>query len=157
MVIAMLVGSPLPFIDEYVNQLSVRMEQHQTPTVLTAGRRAWLSFCLTCIIVTESLCWRKFVRASFGYYSEALLSWYFRQPLTWELLLLISVKLVLETFQIQEGLLLIDDTGKKRSKVTHQIPYVHYFKDKEGTGRRTGTRNRVISLRQPVGDPSRGV
>jgi hypothetical protein len=138
MVIAMLVGSPLPFIEEYVNQLSVRMERHQTSAVLTAGRRAWLSFCLTCIIVTESLCWRKFVRASLGYYSEALLSWYFRQPLTWELLLLISVELVLETFQIQEGLLLIDDTGKKRSKVTHQIPYVHYFKDKEGTGHQRG-------------------
>jgi len=28
MVIAMLVGSPLPFIDEYVNQLSVRMGAH---------------------------------------------------------------------------------------------------------------------------------
>jgi hypothetical protein len=54
--------------------------------------------------------------------------------MTWELLLSASVKLVLERFEIKEGILLIDDTGKKRSKVTKRIPYVHYFKDKEGTG-----------------------
>lgn len=29
---------------------------------------------------------------------------------------------------------MLDDTGKKRSKVTQRIPYVHYFKDKQGTG-----------------------
>jgi len=42
--------------------------------------------------------------------------------------------MVLEKFGTKEGVLVIDDTGKKRSKVTKQIPYVHYFKDKDGTG-----------------------
>lgn len=130
----MLVGKPLSFVSDYVETLSADMERHQAGTALSAGRKAWLSFCLMCIIVTESVCWRKFVRAGLGSYSEALLSWYFRGPMTWGLLLSISVNLVLESFGTQEGILVIDDTGKKRSKVTKQIPYVHYFKNKEGTG-----------------------
>lgn len=54
--------------------------------------------------------------------------------MTWELLLSASVNLILTGFEIKEGLLLIDDTGKKRSKATKPIPYRHSFKDKQGTG-----------------------
>lgn len=146
----MLVGKPLPFVSQYVNQLSNAMEHHQTQAGLTSGRQAWLSFCLMCIIVTESICWRKFVRASLGSYSEALLSWHFRHPMTWGLLLSVSVNLVLENFGIQEGILLIDDTGKKRSKVTKQIPYVHYFKNKEGTGTIRGQEVVLLVLVTPL-------
>lgn len=146
----MLVGSPLPCLAEDVEQLSVRRERHQTPTVLTVGRRAWLSFGLTCIMVTESRCGRKFVRASCGYDSEARLSWYFRQPLTGELLFLRRVNLRLETFQIQEGLLRLDDTGKTRSKVTPQLPEVPYFKDKEGSGGLRGQELVLFVVVSPV-------
>ncbi len=110
------------------------MEHPKNQAGLTPRRQAWLSFCLMCIIVTESIGWRKFVRAGLDSYSEALLSWHFRHPMTWGLLLSVSVNLVLKNFSVQEGILLIDDTGKKRSKVTQKIPDVHYFKNKEGTG-----------------------
>jgi hypothetical protein len=40
--------------------------------------------------------------------------------------------------------LVLDDTGKKRSKVTQRIPYVHYFKDKQGTG--TVRRQEILFL-----------
>ena len=130
----MIVGKPLPFVNDYVNNLSNMISRHQINVAMTYGRKKWLAFCLTCIIVTCSICWRKFNRISLGSFSDALLSWYFRRPMMWELLLSASVNLILEKFEIKRGILLIDDTGKKRSKVTKRIPYVHYFKDKEGTG-----------------------
>jgi hypothetical protein len=83
----MIMGSPLPFVEEYVEQLSASLESHQPKAGLTRGQKAWLSFCLMGIIVTESVCWQKFVRAGLGRYSEALLSWYFRGPMGWGLLL----------------------------------------------------------------------
>ena len=64
--------------------------------------------------------------------------------MTWELLLSSSVKLILEKWALTEGLLLLDDTGKKRSKVTSLFPYRHYFQSKEGTG--TGRGQEVVFL-----------
>ncbi len=130
----MLIGNPLPFVSQYVERLSTGLEHRRKGAGLTPGQKTWLSFCLMGIIVTESVCWRKFVRAGLGSYLEALLSWYFRYPLSWGLFVSMSVNLVLESFSAWEGVLVIDDTGKRRSKVTKRIPYVHYFKDKVGTG-----------------------
>jgi len=134
----MLMGNPLPFVEAYVEQLSARLALQHPKAGLTLGQQAWLSFGLMGIIVTESVCWRKWVRAGLGRYSEALLSWYFRSPMAWGLLLSFSVELVLESFGTWEGVLVLDDTGKGRAKVTKRIPYVHYFKDKQGTGTRRG-------------------
>ncbi len=130
----MIVGKPFPFIINYPNQLSDAMENTQIGKGMTYARKKWLMFCLTAIMVTNSICWRKFSRVSLGSFTEALLSWHFRSPMTWDLLLLVSVKLILTHFAVTEGLLLIDDTGKKRSKVTKRLPYIHHFKSKEGTG-----------------------
>ncbi len=117
----MIVGEPLPFVQEYVRKLSTHLEQHQAGRGLTGGQQGWLSFCLLCIIVTESVCWRKFVRAGLGQYTEALLSWYFRCPLSWDLLLAMSVRVVLQSFGTWEGVLVLDDTGKKRSTPFYSI------------------------------------
>lgn len=145
----MLVGKPLPFIVDYVEKLSKGVEASQR-CGLSGGQRAWLSFCLMCIIVTESVCWRRFVRAGLGRYSEALLSFYFRCPLAWGVLLGISLRLVLESFETWEGILVIDDSGKKRSKTTKRIPYVHYYKDKEGTGTICGQETVFVVLVTPL-------
>lgn len=110
----MIVGKPLPFVSNYVEKLSANLERSQADSGLSLGYQAWLSFCLMCIIVTQSLCWRKFVRVGLGSYSEALLSWYFRAPMNWELLLSVSVNLVLETFGTLEGILVIDDIAQAR-------------------------------------------
>ncbi len=99
----MLMGNPLPFVEAYVEQLSASLESHQPKAGLTLGQQAWLSFGLMGIIVTESVCWRKWVRAGVGRYSEALLSWYFRGLMAWGVLLSCSVRLVLESFGTWEG------------------------------------------------------
>jgi len=109
----MIIGNPFPFLINYVNQLSDAMENTKNGTGMTGARKKWLMFCLTAIIVLNCICWRKFSRASFGCFSEALLSWQAQSPMTWELLLLVSVNLVLKHFAITEGLLLLDYTGKK--------------------------------------------
>ena len=146
----MLIGTPLPFVRNYVENISFGLGQRRVKS-LTLGQKAWLAFALTGIIVTESLCWRKFVRAGLGRYSEALLSWYFRcDNMSWGLLLSISVNAVLTSFNTLEGVLALDDTGKKRSKVTKKIPYVHYFKNKEGTGSIRGQEVVFLVLITPI-------
>jgi hypothetical protein len=146
----MLIGKPLPFVTEYVEKLSAGLEQKQRKAGLTHGQKAWLTFCIMCIIVTESVCWRKYVRVGLGQYSEALLSSYFRCNMTWNLLTAISIRIVLESFGTYEGILVIDDSGKKRSKVTKNIPYVHYYKDKEGTGTIRGQETVFLVLVTPL-------
>lgn len=152
----MIVGKPLPFVNDYVHQLSAAMSSGRTHAGMTEGRKRWLSFGLMCIMVTHSICWRQFARLSLGAVSDALLSWYFRRPMSWGLLLSASVNLVLAKFTITEGILVIDDTGKKRSKTTTRIPYVHFFKSKEGTGSLKGQEIVLLvlvtsSLTIPVG------
>lgn len=55
----MLVGKALECVTEYVDKLSTGLEQKQKKAGLTWGQKAWLEFTLMCIIVTESVCWRK--------------------------------------------------------------------------------------------------
>ena len=146
----MIAGKPFSFIIDYVNKLSSGLEQKQAKSGLTQGQKIWLGFCIMYIMVTESVCWRTFVQAGLGRYSEALLSHYFHSPMTWHLMISVSMRIVLESFGTFEGVLVIDDTGKKRSKVTKRIPYIHYYKDKEGTGTIRGQETVFLVLVTPV-------
>lgn len=146
----MLVGKPLAFVTEYVEKLSIGLEQKLTKPGLTQGQKMWLSFCIMCIIVTESVCWRKYVRVGLGQYSEALLSYYFCCKIICNELIAISIRIVLESFGEYEGILVIDDSGKQRSKATTQIPFVHYYKDKESTGTIRGQETVFLVLVTPL-------
>jgi hypothetical protein len=148
---AMIVGKPFPFVTEYVEKLSNGVaEKKQCKHGLTRMQKTWLTFCIMCIIVTESVCWRKYVRAGLGRYSEALLSYYFHCDMTWSLLIAISIRIVLESAGTYEAILIIDDSGKKRSKNTTKIPFVHYYKDKEGTGTIKGQETVFLVLVTPT-------
>jgi hypothetical protein len=70
--------------------------------------------------------------------------------MSWEIFLSMSVRIVLESFGTFECIIVIDDTGKKRSKVTRHIPYVHYYKDKEGTGTIRGQEIILLVLVTPL-------
>ncbi len=146
----MLMGNPLPSVVSYVDRLNQSLEQHPQGRGLTPGQKRWLSFCLMGILVTESVCWQKFVRAGLGRYSEALLSWYFCGPMRWGMLLSVSMDFVLESFDSWEGVLVLEDTGKQRSKVTQRIPYGHYFKNKEGSGTIRGQEIVILVLVTPL-------
>lgn len=71
-------------------------------------------------------------------------------PLPYELLLRLSVNLLLKRFNIYEGILVLDDTGKKRSKTTQRIPYIHYFKSPDSSGTIRGQEIVLLALVTPT-------
>jgi len=58
--------------------------------------------------------------------------------MSWGQLLIMSVRLLFKTFELGEVVIILDDTGKKRSKGSKQIPWVHHFRNPEGKGTMRG-------------------
>lgn len=130
----MLIDTPLPFVKSYLDELNKVLNQ-QTGVRLTRLQKAWLSFCLMGIILTNTVCWSKFERASLGKLSETALSWMFRKStIPWDFLLCTSVTLILPKCGITKGNLIIDDSDRKRSKCTQEIFKTYKLKDKSSGG-----------------------
>jgi hypothetical protein len=124
-----------PFIASFVEELNRTIETHKPGLGLSATQRGWLSFCIMGILLTNSVCWARFERAGLGRYSMAALCWVFcHAKIPWDLLLQRSVRVILTRYGITEGSLLLDDTGKRRSKSTQRIGHVHKLKDKSSGG-----------------------
>ena len=105
---------PLPFIKNYVESLDKGLKKH-TGTGLSLGQKVWLGCCLMGILVTNSVCWARFERASFGLYRFSALSWMFRHTrLSWAKLLPVSVELILASHGLTEGILVGDDSDRGR-------------------------------------------
>ena len=131
----MLIGEPLPFIKNYIEKLNEAIKTYCPEKELSRIQRYWLSFCVTAIIVTNSVCWSRFQKAGIGQYGVGALSWMFRKSsIPWEMLLQMSVASILRQYGITEGCIGIDDTDKKRSKSTRKISYVHKIKHKPSGG-----------------------
>ena len=91
---------------------------------------------MAAIIITNSICWKRFERASLGQRSAASLSWMFRQTNRfWKFVFRASVSVIVARYGITEGVLVIDDSEKKWTKQTKRIDKAHKVKD----------RNRAIS------------
>jgi hypothetical protein len=128
-------GEPLPFVEEYVEELNRVLEELKPGQGLSSLQRKWLKFCLMGIIVTNSVCWAKFERSSLGAYTVATLSWMFRQAkIPWESLLYLSVRVIVRKYGIRSGVLVGDDSDRMRSKTTKRIYGVHKLKDKKSGG-----------------------
>ncbi len=132
----MLISEPLPFVKEFIDALNAALKAHRpVGGGLSLAQRSWLGFCLMGIVITNSVCWARFERAGLGRYSLAALSWMFRHSkLPWERLLEHSVQVILKRYEIIEGCLCLDDSDKRRSKVTQKIAHVHKLKDKASGG-----------------------
>jgi len=131
----MFIVKPLPFVTTFIDALNEAIEESKPGWGLSRIQKAWLSFCILAVLVTNSVCWAKFERASLGRYPLAALSWVFRHSkIPWNLLLEMSVRVILRRYGITQGCLVVDDTDKKRSKVTRKIAYVHKLKDKASGG-----------------------
>jgi hypothetical protein len=93
----MVIGKPLPFVTAFVETIDEVIRDQHPGQGLSALQRAWLAFCVTAILVTNSICWARFERASRGTYSLAALSWMFRHAkIPWEPLLVASVRSILK-------------------------------------------------------------
>jgi DDE superfamily endonuclease len=142
----MWLSQPLPFIEDFIDELGEGLQAHDPNLKLSGIQRGWLGFCLMGIILTNSICWARFERMSLGHYKIAALSWMFRQSkIPWAELLQIGVGLILKRYGITGGVLVTDDTDHQRSKKTPKLYKTHKIKDK-GTGGYINGQNIVLLL-----------
>src|SRR6266446_1165134 len=128
----MLIGKPAPFVRAFVEAVNDAIRAHHPSHAMSATQRAWLAFCVTAVLVTNSICWARFERASLGTYSLAALSWMFRHSkMPWDELLVASVRVILRHYGIISGSLVIDDTDNPRSKAAKALAYLYKLHDKE--------------------------
>jgi hypothetical protein len=131
----MLISEPAHFIKTFVTDLDAALGRLKPNAKLTQLQRVWLGFCLTGMLLTNSVCWAKFERASLGEYKIAGLSWMFREAkVAWNHLLLASVAVVFERHGITEGVLVLDESDRARSKRTKRIHNAHKQKHKASGG-----------------------
>jgi len=145
----MFIDEPLPFIKEFINKLNDAISKSKPGHSLSLTQRTWLAFCLMGILITNSVCWAKFERASLGKYSVKALSWR-HTKIRWDNLLQSSVRLILEEYGIKEGHLVVDDSDNKRSKSAKQIHGVHKIFDKSSGGYVNGQELVVLLLVSPI-------
>src|SRR5467141_5394977 len=131
----MLIGKPAPFVRTFVEAVDDAIRAHHPSHAMSATQRAWLAFCVTAVLVTNSICWARFERASLGTYSLAALSWMFRHSkIPWDLLRVASVRVILRHHGITSGSLVIDDTDNQRSKAATALAHLYKLRDKESGG-----------------------
>ncbi len=147
----MLTQEPAQFIKTFVIAVNIALGKSSPGEKLTASQAAWLGFCLTGILLTNSVCWAKFERASLGRYRVSALSWVFRHAkIAWASLFVASVRLVLERHGITEGTLVIDESDRLRSKKTSRIEGTYKQKHKPSGGYVKGQTVMVLLLVTPT-------
>jgi hypothetical protein len=125
----------MPFIIQYVSELANELHQRHSGQHLSGTQRKWLSFCLTGMLLTGTLCWKAFERMGLGACRIGALSWMFRHSkLPWSYLLQASFSLLMRTFNINNGILVLDDTDSRRAKTTSRIYGTHKIFDKKTGG-----------------------
>src|SRR5881296_2672885 len=132
---AMIIGKPAPFVSAFVTGVDEAICAHSPSHGMSTMQRAWLAFCVTAVLVTNSLCWARFERASLGSYSLAALSWMFRHSkMPWDQLLVASVRVILRYHGLTSGSLVIDDTDNQRAKAAKALAHLYKLRDKESGG-----------------------
>lgn len=125
---------PLSLCSLFIEQLNESLETIGGRP-LSRIQRTWLSICITGVLVTNTVCWKRFERSCFGQYSATTLSKMFcRGKILWERLLFASVCRVITAYNITSGVLALDGTENKRSKNTKALAKVHKMKDKSTGG-----------------------
>jgi DDE superfamily endonuclease len=131
----MILAKPAPFVSAFIDAVDEAICQAHPNHAMSAIERTWLAFCLTATLVTHSICWARFERASLGTYSLAALSWMFRHSkIPWDQLLVASVRVILRHHGITSGSLVIDDTDNPRSKAANKLAYLYKLRDKASGG-----------------------
>jgi hypothetical protein len=102
---------------------------------LSRSQQRWLKFCLTGVLLTNTVCWAAFERAGLGRYRIGALSWMFRHgKVAWEALWQASVRLVLQRYGLREGVPVGDDSDHRRAKRTKRIHGAPKVFDKQTGG-----------------------
>jgi len=121
----MILGKPAPCVRAFIEAVDTAIRTYQPHHAMSATQRTWLAFCVTAVLVTNSICWARFERASLGTYSLAALSWMFRHSkIPWDHLLVASVRVILRHHGITSGSLVIDDTDNQRSTAATALAHL---------------------------------
>src|SRR5918994_1433826 len=131
----MILAKPAPFVGAFIDAVDDAIRQSNPNHRMSAIQRTWLAFCVTAVLVTNSICWARFERASLGTYSLAALSWMVRYSnIPWDHLLVASVRVILRHHGLTSGSLVIDDTDHPRSKAAKALAHLYKLRDKESGG-----------------------
>jgi hypothetical protein len=131
----MLIGKPAPFVSAFIEAVDSAIRTQQPSHAMSATPRAWLAFCVTAVLVTNSVCWARFERASLGLYALAALSWMFRHSkMPWDQLLVASVRVILQHHGLTSGRLVVDDTDNQRAKAAQALAHLYTLRDKDSGG-----------------------
>lgn len=125
----------LPFATDYVSELAAELRKLSSEESLSRIQQHWLSFCLTGMLLTGSLCWAAFERMGLGSHRIGSLSWMFRcAKLPWSKVFDASIALLLRMLRLKHGVLVLDDTDHRRAKTTSRIYGTHKIFDKKTAG-----------------------
>lgn len=125
--------APMQFIQVYLNLVQAELKKEKKS--LSLIQKGWIGFCLMGILLTNTVCWAKFERISLKTRSMASLSWMFRHAkISWDFLLVASIRAILRSFKIDSGVLVIDDKDHPRSKNAQKLHRIHKIKDKKTGG-----------------------
>ena len=126
---------PLPCVTLFVETLNASLRTIDPTAELTRIQRVWLVTVLMGIIVTDMLCWAAFERRGLNRFTQSQLRWMFKSArLAWSHLLRCSVRIVLAHYGLHAGTLVLDETDKRRAKITKKIAGAHKIKDKKSGG-----------------------
>ena len=115
----------LSCVNNYVEALMTVMKEKKSSSVLTNKQKIWMKFCLSMIILTNSINWDKFERFSLKTYKAKALGFIFHHAkINWEMLFISGITLLLKTYKINKGHLIVDDTDRPRSKIIKKIAFV---------------------------------
>ena len=56
----MLLGQPAPFVRAFVDAVDEAIRAQSPSHGMSAMQRTWLAFCVTAVLVTNSICWARF-------------------------------------------------------------------------------------------------
>jgi hypothetical protein len=147
----MIIGETLPFVTAFIEKLDAAVQKIDPEAGLTRIQKGWLGFCVLGVMVTNSVCWKRFERAGMGRRTHASLSWMFRQTNRfWKDVLRASVTVIVEEYGIPGGIAVIDETDKPRSKSTKRLYKTHKLKDKASGGTINGQCLVFLVLVTPV-------
>jgi hypothetical protein len=132
---ARVIVTPAPFVSAFVDAVDQAIRAHHPSHGMSAMPRAWLACCVTAVLVTNSMCWARFARASLATYSLAAVSWMFRhRKMPWDALVVASVRVLLRHYGLTCGSLVIDDRDNKRSKSATTLAHRYTLRDKDRGG-----------------------
>ena len=55
----MILAKPSPFVSAFIDAVDEAIRQQKPNHGMSAMQRTWLAFCVTAVLVTNSICWAR--------------------------------------------------------------------------------------------------